>query len=134
MPRPGSDQQLIADAQGIAERATPLADRFAGHGLPATVVTDLPAQIAALEQAILRQKEGRETHVGAKAAAMAALASGSTAMDVLERIYLNAFGDDPNAVAMWHNARRVGPSRAKEAGVVPVTPAGPHAPPATRAA
>ena len=122
-PRHASDRQLVADARAVAQNATPLTDTFVSHGLPAGVLRELPAQIQALEQAILHQTAGKESHVGAKAAVSAALTAGVTAVEALESIVLNAPPPlDPKTLAIWKNARRVGPARPKEAAVVAPAP------------
>ena len=96
------------------------------------MLRDLPQQIQALEQGILDQTAGRELHVGANAAVNAALASGARAADALEAIVLNAPPLDAETLAIWRNARRVGPTHLKEAPVVAAGPtAEPPAPPFT---
>lgn len=143
MPRRGSDQLLVADATAILEKAVPLADAFVAHGLPANVLKELPAQIAAVNGAILAQAAGRETHVGANVAVNGALDVAAQAVDALESIFLNAPDVDANAVAMWQHARRIGPARVKEvaATALPATmapgtpePPTPQPPSATKAA
>jgi hypothetical protein len=53
--------------------------------------------------------------------------SGSAAIGSLQRIFFNAKKDDPKAIARWRNARRVGPSRAKNAVAAPIpAPAAPN--------
>lgn len=141
LPKLGSDQQLVADAAAILEKATPLADAFAASGLPANVLKDLPAQIAAVTGAIVAQAAGRETHVGAQAAMKDALDAGVQAVDALESIFLTAPNVDANDVAMWKHARRIGPTRVKEDTTPMNPPAGgkseqpaPQSAPVTKAA
>ena len=112
MPRVASDELLLADARMIAGHATTVADAFVAHGLPANVLTDLPAQIAALEQAKLAQAAGNERRLTANAAILTALNAGDDAIDALEAILVSASETDPNALIAWKNAKRVGPSRA----------------------
>ena len=123
LPEVSSDQQLVADATAILEKATPLADAFAASGLPANVLKDLPAQISAVNGAIVAQAAGRETHVGARAAVKDALVAGLQAADALESIFLTAPNMDANAVAMWKHARRIGPARMKEDPTAATPPA-----------
>jgi hypothetical protein len=124
-----SDRALVANARALAEHAAPLAEAFVAHGLPGTLLQELPAQIAAVEQAIVDQMAGTKTHVGANAAVTAALAAGVSAVAALENIFLNTPGQDAHTVAIWKNARRVGPTRLKEA-----VPADPQPTPAPKAA
>jgi len=133
MPKGCSDRQLIAIAEDFARRATPLASKFLAHKLPADVIANLPEQMAALDRAMARQSEGRSAHKVARRAIDAELRSGSEAMDALERIYMNAVGDDVTAVGNWKEARRVGPSRTVEpaAETPSEPPAGAPAPPAS---
>ena len=42
----------------------------------------------------------------------ATTAAADAAVEALETIYFSAFGQDANAVAIWNNAKRVGPSSA----------------------
>ena len=122
MPTLGSDELLAADARMILDKVTPLADPFAAQGLPANVLADLPGQIAALKQAKLAQAAGKERHLTANAAILTALDSGDEAVAALEKI-LVASQQDPDAMTAWNCAKRVGPSRAKEAAVVVPMPA-----------
>ena len=133
-PKSCSDLQLITIAKDFAARATPLAERFAAHRLPASVLADLPGQIEAQERAIEHQREARRGHKVARQAIVAALKSGAEAMDALECIYMNAFRGAASAVGDWHEARRIGPSRAADApGDTPAQPPAETAP-TTRAA
>jgi len=118
-----SDRALVANARAMMQHAAPLSEAFVAHGLPATVLEALPAQIAAVEQAILDQAAGKETHVGANAAVTAALAAGVAAVGALESIFLNAPGHDAHTLAIWKSARRVGPARVKEAAAPQPAPA-----------
>lgn len=115
MPESCPDLQLTAIAKDFAERATPLAERFAGHRLPPHVVADLPERIAALDRAVAAQREARRGHKVARQSFVAALRSGAEAVDALERIYMNVFRGDQDAVNDWLAARRIGPARAAEA-------------------
>ena len=105
------------------QHAASLSEAFVAHGLPATVLETLPAEIAAVEQAILDQATGKDTRVGANAAVTAALAAGVTAVAALESIFLNTPGHDAHTLAIWKSARRVGPSRVKEVAAPQPTPA-----------
>jgi hypothetical protein len=130
MPKGCSDRRLIAVADDFVKRATPLAAKFAAHRLPAGVIANLQDQMAALDRAMAVQSEGRRAHKVARRAVDAELQSGSQAMDALQRIYMNAVGDDVTAVGNWKEARRVGPSRTVEpAAETPAEPAGAPAPP-----
>jgi hypothetical protein len=72
VPKGCSDLQLTVIAKDFAERAMPLAERFAGHRLPPQVVADLPERIAALERAVAVQREARRGHKVARQSIVAA--------------------------------------------------------------
>ena len=129
LPESCPDLQLTAIAKDFSDRATPFAERFAGHRLPPHVVADLPERIAALGRAVAAQREARRGHKVARQSIVAALRSGADAVDALERIYMNVFRGDRDAVNDWLAARRIGPARAAEAAPVPAS--APEATPTT---
>ncbi|HEV3139129.1 MAG TPA: hypothetical protein VGY57_01365 [Vicinamibacterales bacterium] len=111
MPKGCSDLQLADIAKDFVDRATRFADKFAEHKLPANVIADLPARIAALRGAMDDQTAAHRAHKSARQVYLAQLKSSAEPMDALERIYMNAFGGDTKAVSDWKSARRIGPSR-----------------------
>ncbi|HEV3139992.1 MAG TPA: hypothetical protein VGY57_05730 [Vicinamibacterales bacterium] len=116
-----SDRQLAADARSVLEKALPLKAAFVAHGLPSSVIEDLPAQIEAMDQAIQHQSTGREMHVAAKRAAGVALTSAAPIVKALESILLNAPNVDALTLEAWKSAKRIGPARDK--AVAPQAPA-----------
>jgi hypothetical protein len=72
---------------------------------------------------VAAQREARRSHKVARQSIVAALRSGAEAVDALERIYMNVFRGDRDAVHDWLAARRIGPARPVEADAVPPTAA-----------
>ena len=110
--REGSHQQLIADARSAVDAVQPLAGVFKANKL--TVLDDLPPQIAALDAAMKDQSAGRETHVGASAVVTEALNEGAQVAAALEPIFRSVVNGDPELIAKWKNARRIGPARPRK--------------------
>ena len=123
MPKGCSDVQLIDVAKDYAGRASQFAAAFAAHKLPASVIAELPAKIAALQRAMDDQSAARDAHKVARTVYVAALKSGTEAMDGLEPIHMNAFGGDTKAIGDWTAARRVGPTRRAEVEAPAAAPA-----------
>ena len=132
MPKGVSDKALVAFGQAVADRVTPLADRYTAHKLAPTVISGLPSQVATLAQTMADQSDHRRGHKVARRQAEAHLRKGAEVADVLQRIYDNAFAGDQQAIERWKEARRVGPARSVEPPTAPApTAAAPAAPPAT---
>ena len=123
LPRFSSDELLLADARAILDKVTPYADAFLAEGLPANVLTDLPAQIAGFAAAKLAQPQARQQFTVASKAIATALDAGDEAIEVLETILVNSPNVDPGVLTKLRLAKRVGPAHAKDeapAGPTPV--------------
>jgi hypothetical protein len=118
-----SDAALVVRARSFAGDAAPIADALAARGLPAGALTDLPAQIGALEQAMAACGEQRRTHVGARAGIDAALRSTAAIAKMLDAIVLRGAKRDAATVAAWKNVRRIGPAKVTEGGEPTPAPA-----------
>ena len=122
MPKGVSDKALVALGQAVADRVTPLADRYTAHKLAPSVIANLPSQVATLAQTMADQSDHRRGHKVARRQAEAHLRKGAEAADVLQRIYDNAFAGDQQAIERWKEARRVGPARSVEPVTTESTP------------
>jgi len=125
--RDSSHRQLISDAQAVLDAVQPLTDAFKATKL--SVLDDLPKQIADLDAAMKAQSAGRETHVGASATVTPALNECVEVAEAIEPFYLSAVSKDPELIARWKNARRVGPARSrKDDATAPATEPVPEKP------
>ena len=119
--RDGSHRQLIADAGSVLDAVQPLTDAFKATKL--TVLDDLPQQIADLDAAMKAQSAGRETHVGASTTVTEVLNECTDVAAAIEPFYLSAVSKDPELIARWKNARRVGPARSRKDDATATAPA-----------
>jgi hypothetical protein len=103
-PRSNNDQQLLNAARAFANDAVPLTAQFVAHELPADFLTDLNADIAALESAINQQESGMVDHVAAAAAIDEAIAQGIEIIRKLDVIVKNKYANNPSVLAEWASA------------------------------
>ena len=123
------DQALITTARAFAQEAAAFEARFVAHGMPATFVAELNAEIEALAQAIRHAELGRRSRVATRASMAAAVESGSAAVRKLEVVIANARRDDPATMADWERSRRVDlPRRSRRVVTAAPTPATPVTP------
>ena len=130
MAREAGDRQLVSDAKSTLAKALPLADLLVKHGLPRTVLDSLPGQIQALDDAMLNQRTGRQTRKASNAAVDTLLSRASALqkkMDTLPK-------QDADTMAIWRDARHVGPRRQKPAPAVAAPTAPPSTPPSDKVA
>lgn len=107
IPRITSDQELLSVARAFSREAAPLRAQFITHDMPETFIVDLDRAIAAFETAMRGQREGRETHVVARAAIQQVMATGLAAVRRLDAIVPNRLRNDPEKIALWERAHRV---------------------------
>jgi hypothetical protein len=107
VPHNQSDQAVLATARAFASAALPLKAEFVKRGMPADFIEDLEADIEALQEAITRKIEGRESHVTATAAIDDLIERGMKAVQELDPIMRNIFADDAAKLAGWLSACRV---------------------------
>ena len=108
VPKTNGDHALLTAARCIAGAAGELAPEFVAHGLPATFLTDVDAQVKALEHAAGEYDTMKQAGAAATAGVDAMLARGQTAVRRLDAIVANIFKDNQPALAAWQRARRVG--------------------------
>src|SRR5262249_40109105 len=94
---------------------TPLADRFAAHGLP---LADVQSAVTAFEQAAGTRITVREGHASARAGIRTARGGARQVIARLDAVVANTV-HDPMALAAWAVARRMPPSGAKHPRAVP---------------
>jgi hypothetical protein len=136
LPRRLSDATLVVRGRSFVDDVAPIADALVARGLPAATLSDLPKEIAALEQTMAACDTHRHVHVGARVGVKAALRSAATIVKRLDAMVLHSPACDAAMVAAWQNARRVGPSKAEIAAAAPAAdqPAAPTNQSATKAA
>jgi hypothetical protein len=122
-----SDQVLLGVARGFATDALPLKTELINRGLPANFLDDLNSDIAAFEQATLRQAQGTETRVAATAGIEDQFDDALSLLRELGPIMVNMFADDPTVLAAWTSASHIERPARKAAPAKPPTPAGPSA-------
>jgi hypothetical protein len=122
-----SDQVLLGVARGFATNALPLKAELIKRGLPTNFLEDLNSDIAAFEQATLRQAQGTETRVAATAGIEDQFDEALSLLRELGPIMVNMFADDPTILAAWTSASHIERPARKAAPAKPPTPAGPGA-------
>ena len=123
--RVGNHRQLIADANAIHGAMADHGDALAANRLS---LDDMAKQIADVDAAIRAQGDARETHVAARETVADELRAAALAADALEPLFFRAMEKDPDAIARWKNARRIGPRRHQKDAPAP-EPAQPAAQP-----
>lgn len=106
MPRGrANDVDLLNAARAFATDALPRKDAFIAHGLPATFLDDLLADIAALERAIDSQQRSKRERASATAGLDDAVERGVTKVRQLDAVIRNRFRDELTRIAEWEAAR-----------------------------
>lgn len=130
-----SDRALLETARSYATDAAPLAERFIGHGMPATFLTDLQAEIDAFARALDRRQQGRMTSGEAHSRIRAAIGRGQWAARRLDAYLANTLEHDDPVLVAWTGIRRIGPDARsrRSAAATPTTgsPVRPTTPTAT---
>jgi hypothetical protein len=127
LPRPRSDQTVLAAGRVFAREAERVKPKFLAHGLADTFIADLTAVADAFEKAISGTERGKSELTEAKAGIATAMACGLGAARTLDVIVTNQLKKDSKAIAAWERARRIGHPRSKS----PAAPASePETPPA----
>jgi hypothetical protein len=132
VPRRLTDAALVVRARSFVTEAAPIADALVARGLPATTLSDLPNEIAALEQTAAACDTHRHVHVGARVGIIAVVRSATAIAKRLDAMVLHSPARDAATMAAWRNARRVGPSKAEVSE--PTAPTNQPAPPPTEQA
>ena len=117
LPLPNDPVGLLTLARQFVAAAMPYADAFAGHGIP---IPQIEAHIAAFEQAQHERGMFRDERVKVRAEMTAAFARAMDAVAALEVNVLNTLGNDPVALAVWKQDRRLtGATRSRSSVATP---------------
>jgi hypothetical protein len=119
IPRNASDQEVLNSARAFLADATPLADEFIRHEMPADFPNSLRDAITELEQAISERNHHREDRVSSTAALGEVIARGTKLVKQLNAIVHNKYRNDPARLAGWTSASHVEQSRRKAAPPAP---------------
>ena len=123
LPRnPHQDQALIRAAQEFVRYATPLKDAFVAHQLPANFLDRLTSEIEALQEAINAQAQAKSERRAASQTLDDAVDQASVALQRLDALIPNMFGDDTEIISAWTVARQIQkPPRRKRNTLTPVS-------------
>jgi hypothetical protein len=131
MPRGDNDQAMLDLARGIAALVADAAVKaeFIKHALPSDFVEDLNANIAALQDAISDQSEGRADIKSAGVSIDETDAHGVRIARAMDVVVNNFYRDNAPVLAEWETARHVerAPKRKKTTPAEPPKPPTPNA-------
>ena len=127
-PRSMSETDLLTLARSFLADATPLADKFIRHGMPADFLDDLREAIAAFERAITERDNKREDHVSATAAIGPVIARGMKVLKQLNIVVRNVYRNNAAMLAAWTSASHITRRSRKTVPPAPPQPA-PEKPP-----
>lgn len=99
-----TDQTLIATARSFAERAAPFASLFVEYSLPPNFIDQLNSRAEKLESYISLQHEGVGARVNANASLEEYLRGLNEALERLNVIFRNKYGNNPSIIAEWESA------------------------------
>lgn len=127
MPRGGNDQAMLDLARGIAALVADAAVKaeFINHAMPSDFVEDLHADIAAMQDAIGDQSEGRADVKSAGVSIDETDAQGMQTARAMDVVVKNFFRNNAAVLAEWETARHVerAPRRKAKGEPPPSTPA-----------
>jgi hypothetical protein len=140
LPRKQDDESLLLACPLFLDEAEAKKERFVGHGLPATFVTDLKVLVDHFMEAVRSVATAKERTKVARKGIAAAQLSGLAAVRQLDVIVVNQLERNPEAMAHWEEARRIeyvirrrGPATPDDS-VPPAAPQAPSAPTSSSAA
>ena len=107
LPRSHGDRMVLSAAHACAQHARDCAAAFVAHGMPATFLDALAADINRAEQLILERATAKNDRVAARASIDATLRDGLIAVRRLEGIVPNVLRGQSAALAAWLRARRI---------------------------
>ena len=109
------DQRMIRAGQEFIKYATPLKDEFVAHQLPANFLERLHSEIEALQQAINAQAQSKSDRRAALDTLVQAIDAAMIALQRLDAIIPNKFGDDHEVMTAWTIVREINkPQRRKK--------------------
>lgn len=107
VPDGDNDQVLLATAREFVEQVRLHLADFVGLGVLATLVDELEADIAALEQAMNEKASAHIEGVGATAGIDEEIEKGMNAEIFLDNMMKNVYRNNPVKLAEWKSARHV---------------------------
>ena len=111
-----NDQANIRAAQEFIKYAAPLKDAFAAHLMPSNFLDKLASEIAALQQAINAQAAAKSDRQAASDTLTQAIDDARIALQRLDAMIPNMFGNDAEVMAAWNIVRQINkPRRRKKA-------------------
>jgi hypothetical protein len=119
----GGDRSLVAWGRAFLADAQPIAAGLLDNSLSPDVLTNLPAQIAALDKAMADQRTGRDKARLVHISLRTVRRSCAKTMSGLDAIARNAFRSDAEKLAGWKQSRRRGPSAVPPVPSLPTPPA-----------
>jgi hypothetical protein len=124
MPRGGNDQQMLDLARGIAAILADPAVKaeFISHAMPADFVEDLNADIAALQESISDQSEGRAGIKSAGVSIDETIARGMKIARKMDVVVKNFYRNNAAVLAEWETARHVERAPRRKKPTPPSTP------------
>ena len=125
LPDASADDDLLSRARTMQQHAASMQADLVANGLPEAALTDLPAQIQRLGDAIGRQQAARRTRMGAFAGIAELQSRASKLHRSLDAIFQGGPPQDADTVRVWKDALHVGPSRANTAQAAEPKPATP---------
>ena len=122
--------QLVADANAMADAATPYEQTFIDAGLPTDFLAKLRAAAAALNGASTLQGTSKSNSVKATTGVLAEQQKGRSTLNILNTLVQSALAGNTPLLAQWANAKRISPQPASSATAAPssTTPASTPAP------
>lgn len=99
---------LLAKAAGMRTTAAKYESRFLEVGLPQDFLPKLDAAIEAIRKTVLSRAQNAGRHIAAKAGLAEDVKRARTCLKVLDAMVLYAFRAQPDVVASWTAARRIG--------------------------
>src|ERR1043166_352449 len=101
----GNNLVFLAEVQDMLTAAREQRDLLVSKGMSATLPDDLERMVAEFEQVTMAALAGRRDHMGARAELDKAAAALQQDVHVLDGIYSNQFGKDPEVMAEWEAVR-----------------------------
>jgi len=108
LPHPDTPHQaLVTIARGMLEHATAQKGLLVSRGMSETLLDDVAAAVAELEQTLEATRAGRRDHVGASTDLEAITAEIGEQVRLLDGLVRYRFGDNAELMGAWGSARNV---------------------------
>ena len=113
---------LIQDATAMAEAARAYQQVFVKNGRPENFVDALLAAAAAVRASIDARTSSITTRAGARSGLKATASRAHVVLKLLDALLESALEDDPQTLAAWRSAKRIGKGKAVSIGLTPSAP------------